>query len=98
MRDRVIALALRRQALITKETLDLQIFPGLETKDLLDEVHKSKVYDSDTKNELIEVTCRLASLCIIVTDLLSLMASQESDKSLRPKSRPREGRAKNAAT
>ncbi|RNJ58127.1 hypothetical protein D7B24_005272 [Verticillium nonalfalfae] len=88
MRDRVIALALRRQALITKETLDLQIFPGLETKDLLDEVHKSKVYDSDTKNELIEVTCRLASLCIIVTDLLSLMASQESDKSLRPSHDP----------
>ncbi|CRK09379.1 hypothetical protein BN1723_009064, partial [Verticillium longisporum] len=88
MRDRVIALALRRQALITKETLDLQIYPGLEAKDLLDEVHKSKVYDSDTKKELIEVTCRLSSLCIIVTDLLSLMASQKSDKSLRPSHDP----------
>lgn len=77
VRDRVIALGLRRNSLIDPDSLAAAAGSGFDALDLSDEVHGSKVYNSDAKRLLIRLFVRLARLCVILTDLLDLIPYPE---------------------
>lgn len=68
---------MRRDTQITRQTFDFDTNPSLEAADLADEVHRSRVYDADTKKALIDISIRFVRLCVILTDLLSLTAYPE---------------------
>ncbi|KAH6663978.1 fungal-specific transcription factor domain-containing protein [Plectosphaerella plurivora] len=72
IRDRVISLGLRRCTQITRQTFDFDTSPTLEAADLADEIHRSRVYNVETKKSLVQLCVRFVRLCVILTDLLSL--------------------------
>ncbi|KAI0169137.1 fungal-specific transcription factor domain-containing protein [Hypoxylon sp. FL1284] len=73
IRDRILALGVRRSLQISRSHFDLEANTGLEYTDLADEVERSKVYNAETKRCLIEIFVQLGELCSALTDLLILV-------------------------
>ena len=77
IRDRVMSLGVRRPIQITRAHFDLEANPPLCRADLADEVERSRVYNPGTKSCLIEITLHLAKLCVVLTDILTLVFPQD---------------------
>ncbi|KAI1392693.1 fungal-specific transcription factor domain-containing protein [Hypoxylon trugodes] len=73
IRDRILALGVRRSLQISRAHFDLDANPGLGYTDLADEVDRSKVYNAETKRCLIEIFVQLGELCSVLTDLVTLV-------------------------
>lgn len=73
IRDRILALGVRRSIQISRAHFDLEANIGLEYTDLADEVNRSKVYNAETKKCLIEIFIQLGELCSALTDLITLV-------------------------
>lgn len=72
MRDRILALGLRRNIQISRDAFECTKPASLELADLEDEEGSSLVYSAETKKELMSIVVRLAELCVILTDVLTL--------------------------
>ncbi|EPE06210.1 fungal transcriptional regulatory protein [Ophiostoma piceae UAMH 11346] len=77
IRDRVMSLGVRRPIQITRAHFDLEANPPFCRADLADEVERSRVYNPGTKSCLIEITLHLAELCVVLTDILTLVFPQD---------------------
>ncbi|KAI5864845.1 fungal-specific transcription factor domain-containing protein [Durotheca rogersii] len=73
IRDRILALGVRRSLQISRSHFDLDANTGLGYTDLADEVDRSKVYNADTKRCLIEIFVQLGELSSVLTDLITLV-------------------------
>ncbi|KAI1413261.1 fungal-specific transcription factor domain-containing protein [Hypoxylon sp. FL1857] len=73
IRDRILALGVRRSLQISRAHFDLEANAGLGYADLADEVDRSKVYNAETKRSLIDIFVQLGELCSVLTDLLTLV-------------------------
>lgn len=73
IRDRILALGVRRSLQISRAHFDLDANTGLGYADLADEVDRSKVYNSETKRCLIEIFVQLGELSSVLTDLITLV-------------------------
>ncbi|OTB04416.1 hypothetical protein M426DRAFT_320779 [Hypoxylon sp. CI-4A] len=73
IRDRILALGVRRSLQISRAHFDLDANAGLGYADLADEVDRSKVYNAETKRSLIEIYVQLGELCSVLTDLVTLV-------------------------
>lgn len=72
IRDRLIALALRKGTVIKSNSFDPTLGASLDAFDLEDEIHRSRVYDSNEKKVLLQLVVRLSRFCVVLTDLLNL--------------------------
>lgn len=72
MRDRSMALLLRRPVQITNEHFNFNICP-LSAMDFADEFDQSKVYNSATKKRLAEILAQFVQLYNTLTDILLLV-------------------------
>lgn len=70
IRDRVIALGMRRSLQILPSHFDLFSQPPLALEDLEDEIHASEVYDAHTKTILCKVLTSQCQLAVALTTLL----------------------------
>ncbi|KAH7121496.1 fungal-specific transcription factor domain-containing protein, partial [Dactylonectria macrodidyma] len=82
VRDRILSLGLRRNIYITHSDFDFTSKSPLSYTDLVDEVPKSRVYDTKSKSSLMRLMDRVVQLCIALTDLLSAKARLEHINSL----------------
>ncbi|KAB5578351.1 fungal-specific transcription factor [Coniochaeta sp. 2T2.1] len=73
IRDRILALCVRRSIQITRAHFDLDANSPLGSADLADEIDRSKVYNADTKRALIDIMSQLIDLCVLLTDMLVLV-------------------------
>ncbi|KAI0882230.1 uncharacterized protein GGS22DRAFT_49430 [Annulohypoxylon maeteangense] len=73
VRDRILALGVRRSLQISRAHFDLDSNTGLGYADLADEVERSKVYNAETKRCLIEIFVQIGELCSVLTDLITLV-------------------------
>ena len=73
MRDRIIALCLRRSIQITRAHFDFDSNDALGPPDMADETDRSRVYNPDTKRALIEILAQMMDLCVLLTDVLVLV-------------------------
>ncbi|KAL7620427.1 hypothetical protein AAE478_009422 [Parahypoxylon ruwenzoriense] len=73
IRDRILALGVRRSLQISRAHFDLDANTGLGYTDLADEVDRSKVYNAETKRCLIEIFVQLGELSSVLTDLITLV-------------------------
>lgn len=73
IRDRILALCVRRTIQITRAHFDLDANSPLGSADLADEIDRSKVYNADTKRALIDITSQFIDLCVLLTDVLILV-------------------------
>ncbi|OIW26083.1 hypothetical protein CONLIGDRAFT_517472 [Coniochaeta ligniaria NRRL 30616] len=73
IRDRILALCVRRSIQITRAHFDLDANSPLGSADLADEIDRSKVYNADTKRALIDIMSQLIDLCVLLTDMLILV-------------------------
>ncbi|KAI1209186.1 uncharacterized protein F4807DRAFT_427495 [Annulohypoxylon truncatum] len=73
VRDRILALGVRRSLQISRAHFDIDANTGLEYADLADEVGRSKVYNSETKRCLIEIFVQFGELSSVLTDLITLV-------------------------
>jgi hypothetical protein len=69
IRDRVVALGVRRSAQISPDDFDFSQ-QGLNLDDLAEERHNSEVYDPDTKTALGKIVASLCQLASAVTTLV----------------------------
>ncbi|KAG7040727.1 fungal specific transcription factor domain-containing protein [Colletotrichum scovillei] len=72
IRDRILALGMRRAMLLTPEQSTIVGNVPLSRFDLADEATRSLVYDFETKILLGDILGLLVELCIILTDILDL--------------------------
>ncbi|KXH45059.1 fungal specific transcription factor domain-containing protein [Colletotrichum simmondsii] len=72
IRDRILALGMRRAMLLTPEQFTIVGNVPLSRFDLADEATRSLVYDFETKVLLGDILGLLVELCIILTDILDL--------------------------
>lgn len=72
IRDRIIALGVRRSVQITPDDFDFSQ-EGLNMDDLGDEIHHSEVYDPDTKTALCKTLTSLCQLAAAVTTLVMIV-------------------------
>lgn len=82
VRDRILSLGLRRNIYITHSDFDFTSKSPLSYADLVDEVPKSRVYDTKSKSSLMRLMDRVVQLCITLTDLLSAKARLDQINSL----------------
>ncbi|ORY68662.1 fungal-specific transcription factor domain-containing protein [Pseudomassariella vexata] len=73
VRDRILPLGLRRSPKITRSHFDFDANPRLGYPDLDDEVHRSKVYNAETKRCLIGIFSQIVDLSIVLTSSLMLV-------------------------
>ncbi|CAK7215769.1 hypothetical protein SBRCBS47491_002596 [Sporothrix bragantina] len=73
IRDRVMGLGVRRSIQITRAHFDLEANPPLTRADLADEIERSRVYNPGTKSCLIEILVHMVELCVVLTDILTLV-------------------------
>ncbi|KAI1077410.1 fungal-specific transcription factor domain-containing protein [Whalleya microplaca] len=73
IRDRILALGMRRSLQISRAQFDFNANTGLGYADLADEVEHSKVYNAETKRRLVEIFIQIGELCSVLTDLLTLV-------------------------
>ncbi|KAH6976541.1 fungal-specific transcription factor domain-containing protein [Ilyonectria sp. MPI-CAGE-AT-0026] len=73
IRDRILALGLRRSLQISRSHFNFDESTGLCFADLVDEAERSMVYDAKTKWHLMELLVQLAELCSILTDVITLL-------------------------
>ncbi|GAP85371.2 putative fungal specific transcription factor domain-containing protein [Rosellinia necatrix] len=73
LRDRLVSLGMRRSIQISRAQFDFDSNSGLGFSDLSDEIGRSKVYNSETKRQLIEIFGQLGELLSVLTDLLTLV-------------------------
>ncbi|PTB62707.1 N-terminal binuclear Zn cluster-containing/DNA binding domain-containing protein [Trichoderma citrinoviride] len=71
IRDRIIALGLRRTLRIPEK------YPTLDIEDFEDEIHRSRVYKAESKRCFFDIFMRISKLCVVVTDLLRLCSVSE---------------------
>ncbi|ERS96854.1 hypothetical protein HMPREF1624_07063 [Sporothrix schenckii ATCC 58251] len=77
IRDRVMGLGVRRSIQITRAHFDLEANPPLTRADLADEIERSRVYNPGTKSCLIEILVHMIELCVVLTDILTLVFPQD---------------------
>lgn len=77
IRDRVMSLGVRRPIQISRAHFDLEANPPFCRADLADEIERSRVYNPGTKSCLIEITMHLSELCVVLTDILTLVFPQD---------------------
>lgn len=68
----------RRSIQITRTDFNFEAFSPLSYEDLESEVHRSTVYNAETKKTLIQIIVQTSELCIVLTDVL-LMAYPPDD-------------------
>lgn len=73
IRDRVLPLCVRRNIQIDRSRFNFAANPPLRYTDLEDEIHHSRVYSPAAKRHLIRIMEKFVELCIILTDVLSLV-------------------------
>jgi hypothetical protein len=73
IRDRIMALCVRRTIQLTPAQFDFQTHGPLVPADLEDEFTRSKVYDPTTKRQLAEILKSLLDLCVLLTDVMLLV-------------------------
>ncbi|PTB72617.1 N-terminal binuclear Zn cluster-containing/DNA binding domain-containing protein [Trichoderma longibrachiatum ATCC 18648] len=71
VRDRIIALGLRRALRIPEK------YPTLDMGDFEDEIHRSRVYNAESKRRFFDIFMLISRLCVVVTDLLKLCSISE---------------------
>ncbi|KAL1904077.1 hypothetical protein Sste5344_010202 [Sporothrix stenoceras] len=72
IRDRLLSLGVRRSILIPRTQFDIDRHPPLGAMDLADEIAYSRVYNLETKKGLVAIIARIAELCVVLTDVLTL--------------------------
>ncbi len=77
IRDRIMGLGVRRSIQITRAHFDFEANPPLSRADLADEVERSRVYNPGTKSCLIEILVHMVELCVVLTDILTLVFPQD---------------------
>jgi hypothetical protein len=70
LRDRILPLGVRRPIQITRENFDFSQ-PKLSEKDLEPELSTSRVYDKDTKRDLVRIFVAQLDLAVELTDAIS---------------------------
>lgn len=73
IRDRILALGVRRTLQICRAHFDIDANTGLGYTDLADEIDRSRVYNAETKRYLIEIFVQLGELCSVLTDVVTLV-------------------------
>ncbi|RFU76012.1 fungal specific transcription factor domain-containing [Trichoderma arundinaceum] len=71
IRDRIISLGLRRTLRIPEK------YPPLVLEDFEDEIHRSRVYNAESKRRFVDIFMQISKLCVVVTDLLRLCSISE---------------------
>lgn len=85
LRDRIMALSLRRPILIQPSDFDFEQ-PGLVEADLKDDIEGSVVYDSCTKRAIVQLAASLCELATTLNDVLTVCQPLERKTSIQPKS------------
>ena len=78
IRDRILALAVRRTLQIATLVIEPQNELKLTYLDVADEFDRSKVYDSKTKRHLARILEHQVELCIYLTDIIPLLSPIEN--------------------
>ncbi|KAH6604455.1 hypothetical protein Trco_007901 [Trichoderma cornu-damae] len=78
IRDRIIALAVRRTLQIPEK------YPPLVMEDFEDEIHRSRVYNAESKRRFFDIFIQISKLCVVVTDLLRLCSISEDGLECEP--------------
>ncbi|UPL02999.1 hypothetical protein LCI18_013933 [Fusarium solani-melongenae] len=73
IRDRTLALGLRRSLQVSRLHFDFDQAIPLGFADLMDEVERSMVYDAKTKWYLMELFVQFVELCSVLTDVITLL-------------------------
>lgn len=71
IRDRILALALRRTLRIQEK------YPPLVLEDFENEIHRSRVYKVESKRRFFDIFLQISKLCVAVTDLLRICSTSE---------------------
>lgn len=71
IRDRILALGLRRTLRIPEK------YPPLVLEDFENEIHRSRVYNAESKRRFFDIFIQISNLCVVVTDLLRLCSTSE---------------------
>ncbi|KAL7934739.1 fungal-specific transcription factor domain-containing protein [Trichoderma chlorosporum] len=71
IRDRILALGLRRTLRIQEK------YPPLVLEDFENEIHRSRVYNAESKQRLFDIFVQISKLCVVVTDLLRICSTSE---------------------
>ncbi|KAF7562021.1 hypothetical protein G7046_g2139 [Stylonectria norvegica] len=72
IRDRVMALAGRKDIQITRSVFDFDNCTPLNAIDLAEEVQYSSVHSTSDKRSLVDILAKFCELCTILTDVLSI--------------------------
>lgn len=64
-------MALRRTLRIPEK------YPTLELEDFENEIHRSRVYNAESKRLFFDIFLQISKLCVVVTDLLKLCSVSE---------------------
>jgi hypothetical protein len=73
IRDRLVALGMRRSLQIPPALFDPFSWAPLQLEDFEDEIHASEVYDPDTKTQLCGILTSLCHLAVAMTMLLTTL-------------------------
>ncbi|KAL4805916.1 fungal-specific transcription factor domain-containing protein [Aspergillus unguis] len=84
IRDRVIALGMRRSLQILPSDFDVFSHPPLALEDMEDEIHASEVYDAHTKTVLCKVLTSQCQLAVALTPVLMTVYPGAGLQDLRP--------------
>ncbi|UKZ81534.1 hypothetical protein TrVFT333_009306 [Trichoderma virens FT-333] len=71
IRDRILALGLRRTLRIQEK------YPPLVLEDFENEIHRSRVYNTESKRRFFDIFLQISKLCVVVTDLLRICSTSE---------------------
>ncbi|POR35381.1 4-coumarate--CoA ligase-like 7 [Tolypocladium paradoxum] len=73
IRDRILSLGLHRELQIPEK------YPPLSPEDLENEMRRSRVYNLESKQRMLEIFTQTSRLCVTLTNLLQLSAASKHD-------------------
>jgi hypothetical protein len=73
LRDRILPLGVRRPLQITGEEFDFNEATPLSAEDFENEIECSKVYDSSSKQSLVQLLLTLCDLAVCITDVIMVV-------------------------
>ncbi|UPK95877.1 hypothetical protein LCI18_006812 [Fusarium solani-melongenae] len=73
IRDRTLALGLRRSILLTRAYFDFDRNLGQGCAEIRDEILQSQTHDRKTREDLADIACQTVEFCVMLTDVLPVV-------------------------
>ncbi|KAH7127335.1 hypothetical protein EDB81DRAFT_662501 [Dactylonectria macrodidyma] len=74
MRDRILALGLRRSILLSRADFHFEKHLNRVYSDMKEEIFRSQVHSQKVRQDLAKITCKTFELCVALTDVLLLVS------------------------